>query len=398
MANQYGNNVFEYLNTDATAWTFTGTWNAQTPSAPNPASSATYNLTTTANDTATLNFTGRSLYLNLVPEFDRGAFTCTLDGVLLPNIYDCGSTRIWSNNNNPHYQTLTPIARNLSDGPHTAVFKCIQRTYGSGNGKTGLAIDSALVISGPKSDPKPNVLQVCGDSNSETNGCFNKDNNWPFRLAGWLAQQKGISGGLTFITPDGVPGSTLPTNNSTGSLLVGGCYEVFHNIPINRPQFVTFMYGCNDLRGSYNGTFGDMLAMDFLRYYTGMLCFLEDSMNVANMNIVVASPTYMHPVIMYNILQNGGSTGAGLQYSGYDNYEVAVSGLRNLCLQFSWVRYAPVYETMSRRSGLIMPNGAADNGVHINELGHGDVLEVIKQAMLRDMPQRQAFALPTMMY
>src|SRR5581483_11339419 len=85
---------------------------------------------------------------------DGGEFTVTVDGVALPGKFSCMngspvSSGTW-------YRYLVPIARFLSDGPHTVVLSVV--------GGARVYVDSALVVTGAKVEPIAGNLVVLGDS------------------------------------------------------------------------------------------------------------------------------------------------------------------------------------------------------------------------------------------
>lgn len=337
-----------------------GTWTYDTNTAYS-GGNAMYSAT--ANDTATITFSGRALYLvtrtNGHGASDGGELTVTVDGVSLPGKFSCMNGSPVSSGS--WYRYLVPIARFLADGPHTVVLTAV--------GGKNVYVDSALVVTGAKVEPGAGNLVVLGDSwmNGVT-GASQPLNTCVSRLAGALAakQSRPISLVNRGVTGDRWYGTT--------NVLVGGMYRLFGQVVGDQPEMLVMLFGANDLGGAGGGSTGD-----WYRTLSNALCFLEDAFDVASMNVVLCTPGYSASALTMPsyVVPSSGSGGSPLEM-----WEQAVAVTHQVVAAFPWCKLGQVYEAMDMRASLVYPNSNGDLGNHPNDFGHGVIAAEMARALL----------------
>src|SRR5919199_4208960 len=344
----------------------------------------------TIGNTATLSFSGRAVYL-LTQTFHHGlptggAFTYTVDGQSYGQV-ECQNDSTQAPFGYP--RVLVPLARGLTDGPHTLVLTV--------SVAGPVTVDSFLVVSGSKQTPQPGLLVSLGDSWTKGSGA--QDTGlaaYPNRLASLLQAKLGRP--VTLVRK-GAGGDALhcidgaANGDSTRS---GGMHRAYLDIlqaPAltangGYPEFVTYLFGVNDLRSSLLGALDaggqNVSPGTFGRHLCGVLCFLEDTLPVTaadgrQTKVAVGTPQYVSP--WYHVGQAQASGGNTFP-QGLDAFEQAVAVTRSVVAQFPWCRLAQVYEALDGRDYPLYPNAANDQGLHPNESGHGVVAMEFARALL----------------
>src|SRR5438128_1332592 len=118
------------------------------------------------------------------------------------------------------------------------------------------------------------------------------------------------------------------------------------------PEFVTYLFGVNDLRSSLLGALdagGQNVAPGtFGRHLCAVLCLLEDTLPVTvadgqQTKVAIGTPQYVSP--WYHAGQAQAS-GVNAFPQGPDAFEQAVAVTRSVVAQFPWCRLAQVYEAL----------------------------------------------------
>ena len=233
----------------------------------------------TIGNTATLSFSGRAGYL-LTQTFHHGmptggAFTYTVDGQSYGQV-ECQNDSTQAPFAYP--RVLVPLARGLTDGAHTLVMTV--------SVAGPVTVDSFLVVSGSKQTPQPGLLVSLGDSWTKGSGA--QDTGlaaYPNRLSSLLQAKLGRP--VTLVRK-GAGGDALhcidgaANGDSTRS---GGMHRAYLDILQasaltangGYPEFVTYLFGVNDLRSSLLGALDaggqNVSPGTFGRHLCGVLCF-----------------------------------------------------------------------------------------------------------------------------
>jgi lysophospholipase L1-like esterase len=339
--------------------TFTGTWSLQSTTA---ASGGSWQKSTTFGDTVTVQFTGRALYLLCTTTKFYGAFTLTIDGVAVPGLFSTTPASSSALGSIPtYYRILMPLARNLVDTTHTAVLTIFQTDANAGS-YAGLGVDSFIVLSGARGTPTTGNYVPIGDSWTNGVGATQYENGYPLRVQQWLGQQ--LKRGITRFSAGAVNGACLFTIDATH---VGGHYQALSTVCTNTPEFLTILYGVNDLRQTYQGG----SVGDYLRQTHSLLCFLEDALDTTQVRVAIGTPGYISGGYLSYKANVSLAAVVGAAGSGIDAYEEAVRGVKQMGALFPWLRVADVYGAMGRRAGLVLPNAVGDFGLHPNDPAHG---------------------------
>lgn len=332
-------------------------------------------------DTVTITFSGRSLWAVLATDPTFGYCTVSIDGAAP---YAAGSQGINPLPGINHqmsglasqklYRVLAPLARDLSDGPHTCVI--------AGANPQPIVLDSLLVVTGPRGTPTYGNAVVVGDSlstgggaNVTTSGKAGYPEMLGLQLSAYLRRSINLirkgAGGDNWHATDGLA--------SGDASRTGGMWRIFADAAPNAPEFLTFLFGTNDLRynaataGQPSGPSGVGMA-DFARHIEAALMFCEDVFDVSQMRVAVGTPPHLSSWASW-VAPNA----AGAAMSAFDE---AVAVVHNVVAQFPWCAVALVSEDMDRRDNLVFPNGLADLGVHPNDHGHGVIAQAFVRALL----------------
>lgn len=274
------------------------------------------------------------------------------------------------------------MVRGLADAVHNVV---ITNLYAN-----AFAIDAIVVVSGAKLQPVAGLLMTMGDSWTTGVGAFDAANGYPARLAALVAAglkrnfsllNKGVNGTGVFCTT----ASTLRSG-----LLARALLDIFPALP----EVITILFGANDLRiATQNGSLSisggmGVAAGDVVGALRSLCCLLEDVLDVSNaaksatpFRVVLATPGQLaSSQTFYRLMLSGA---VGYPAGGIEQWEIAATGIRNLALQFPWLRIADVYNAMDGKVSLVFPNGYADQGLHPNDDGHAVIAQEIAQAALQ---------------
>jgi hypothetical protein len=349
----------EILNNDARvsfsgSWAFTANAAASSPSG--------YNKSTTSGNICTITFTGRALYLYAFCWNGGGQFDITLDGVSYPGYRSCGTANV----NGNFLRYLIPICRGLTDTTHTVILT----VDNSISGASGLTVDSFLAITGSRVTPIAGNLTCIGDSISFPNGTgpYQKGSGYIYQLQQQLSMLTKQS--INFIAA-GDNGDMLIGQDGTHP---GGNRKVFTKAIANACQFTTLFYGANDFGIIYN-TNANGFA-DYFKQQQAICCLLEDSMDISQCIVAMATPSYMTPY-----WQRPSTTQTPVSCSA-SALEVAVEQMAHLAVQFPWLRIAHVYEAMDRRGFMVQPNSNDSYGLHPNDQGHMLIANELCSALL----------------
>jgi lysophospholipase L1-like esterase len=335
-----------------TAATLTGTWATQSSSAY---SGGTRIASSTAGATATFAVSGRACYLLTSTQEAGGQFTVTVDGAA------AAPGTCFGIGQNDRNRVLIPLFRNLTDGAHTVVITAV--------GTAPVLIDSLLVVTGAAIAPVAGNLVALGDSITAGYGLANVVSAWPARLGYLLGYKlgrpftlfnKGISGDSLFCVDSGH---------------VGGMYRLFSDVVPNAPEVLTIMFGVNDMM--LNQQPSGEYAANLLR----ALEFVEDVFAVAQMAVVVCTPSYLAPAALL-CAPSGNQSG---YYAGTpsEHYRLALELVKTIVSLFSWASVAFVYETMDDADSMVYPNGGFDS-THPGDGGHGVIsVEVLRATIAR---------------
>jgi lysophospholipase L1-like esterase len=338
------------------AGSYSGTWTTQTDSA---ASGGTYTQSSTAGATATFTASGRAIYLLTTQQQTAGAFMCTVDGTS----YGGGSSFAanGASGGNRH-RVLMPLARRLTDGPHTVVITSASTTP--------VNVDSLLVVSGTAAAPSAGVIATVGDSTTIGYGLASPAlASWPSRL-GWLLGAK-LSRQFS-VNNLGVSGDALAGADSGH---VGGMYRLYSQALPLTPEVLTLMFGINDffLRTIEPGVFAAQLL--------AALCFIEDAFPTSQMAVVVSTPTYLAPLSLASVPAGNNSNYYG--GNAADNWKLGLEIIKQIVAMFSWATQGYAYEAMDETDSLVYPNGGFDS-THPGDAGHSVVaVEMFRAVMGR---------------
>jgi len=344
------------------------------------ASGGTYKQSTTAGDTVTISFNGRALYLFTVASDVGSRAAVTLDGVAVGSVSGAIAAQT-PLGGTAYVGGLVPLARGLSDGPHTLTLTNLFAL--------ALAVDSFVVVSGARLLPGAGRLQTMGDSWTTGVGAANASNAYPARLASSVAAALKRP---VVLASDGVNGTGLFCTTAT-TTRSGGLAKTVSDVFTALPEIVTYLYGANDLRiaaqlgaGIVSGGMG-VAAGDLVNAYRALCCLLEDVLDVTNaagsptpFRIVIATPGGLSSAQSYYRLMLAGVV--GYPAGGLEQWEIAAAGIRALQGQFPWLRIADLYSVMDGRGSLIFPNSYADTGLHPNDDGHAVVAQELARAVL----------------
>lgn len=406
--------VTELLNTNV-AVSLVGTWadasgNASTFGAP---SSPTLKVSSTLGSTVTINWTGRALYLLCQTHTSYGPFTVTLDGQSVLGDFHCsnaatnpniGSTSGYFN------RVLVPIHRGVADTSHTTVLTVAKNSYHSVvGGIIGVSVDSFVSISGNQASPTNGLYVALGDSWGTGGGAFNiYDNVYPYIVARQLQQQ--LNKSITLINAC-VSGNCM--FGITGAGNVGGMYRLFGTdgfftgVTNNPPEYLSILYGANDLRAESSG--GQYIglqasAADYERHLNNMMCFLEDTMDVYGtygtpVKVISCSPPHLPANMTHRSLQSFSASNP-VRYigGGLTNFITAAKNTKSVVARFRWGRYCGIYEAMGFRDELLLPNNntgqtivgynnvtyTGDTGLHPHDMTHGFLASEITQTALNN--------------
>lgn len=344
------------------------------------ASGGTEQFTTHVGDTCTLTFSGHSVFLVHRELYTFGPFSVTIDGVTLPNIFfgGCSATLAGAGF---FYRCLQLIVAGLTDGPHVLVLTCLAaNVYPSGSGGVGFDVDSFLVCTGPvEQNGNTGIVVTNGDSQSAAVGCWQQDNNWPFRLTSQLgkqrrgAQQVQVSVGVL-----GVPGECLYCTSST---LLGGQYKMFSQVYNMKANYGTIMYGANDMRATFQQ--GGRCS-DFIRHLRNCLNFHSVVFDPAQTRLVVLTPPYINGFILLDTTV--APFGLGNQPVGIDEYRAAVKMTKLLGFEFPNVEVVDIYGLFAGADELTYPNSlfaGPDFGLHPDDGGNGMFIEAVLEGFSR---------------
>jgi lysophospholipase L1-like esterase len=342
------------------------------------ASGGTEQFTANAGDTCTFTFTGHSVFLVHRETPAWGWFSLTIDGVLQPNIYQsmCGETFIVGAAGQ-QYRNVQLLAQGLLDGPHTIILTCLAAVvYQPRSGGVGFSVDSFLVCTGARA-AWGSTGQYCaiGDSTSNAYGCWQPDALWTNRVARELPKVRRQQVQVQVSTYGDANDSAFCSNWS-GTVRLGGQYKMFAYAYANQANFITWMYGANDLRQQS----GASNVQDFLRHVRNALNFYQVVFDPSQTKMVVCTPPYINSYYTYD-----NSTVAAYynQASAAGSYQSAADGVREIVAQYPTVELADVYYVMAGRDELLFPNKEGDNGLHPNDCGHGVIAECVLEAFSR---------------
>lgn len=354
--------VANYTETQETGITFTqaggapsglggvtvGTWGVENNSGHSGGHSQFSN---NLGDFATLQFTGRALYLCGSTHLTGGLFTVSIDGVPQAGVFDELNGAMFSGNAQ-NYRVLQPLARNLVDGPHTVVL-----TQASGG--TAVWVDSLIAITGPRGTPVPGNYVAIGDSwTTGIVGLNSTRKTYAMQLARML--QHRLERPLT-VMRKGVAGERMVGGDASAqndSIRAGALYRTLLDAVPNQPEFLTYLYGVNDFDPSNGGT-----AEDWLRHLFALLCLIEDLFDTTQTKVAISTPGYGAPWMQFN--SAGVSQNSGGSISGADATEAAAMATHYLAGAFPWVKLANVYEVMDQRTEFL-----SSDYFHPNEAGH----------------------------
>jgi lysophospholipase L1-like esterase len=400
--------------------TLTGTWANSSNTGSNPLST-NVKVTTHVGDTATVVFTGRALYLLTETYQTRGPFTVTIDGNPVTGDFHCQNSptaatdSLLSNPGGAYYdRVLVPIASGLTDNvSHTAVLTCAQTTVRSVAGASGLAVDAFIVVSGQQLSPTAGIYVPLGDSWGTGGGQpYFYDFVYPYvvtralqaALQRSITIQNGCRSGSLYCASAGTGAvggmSRLFTGDDTwGTAAVNGLYGLLSF----SPEFVTILFGANDLRSEASGgsyTANGVSAADYARHVVGTLQFMQDTLDVVGtygtpVKVAIGTPPYLPPNMLWDSVQTyaGSST---FTIAGLDNVEFAVALTRRVCDRYSWVRCAGIFEAMQYNDSLLIPNAntgqsvygynnvtyTTDTGLHPSEPASGLIGEEFASTLL----------------
>ena len=361
--------IFTSAAINGAAGAAVGTWTSDAGAANTYVTSAGIR-STTATDYVTIPFTGNHLYLCGAGGNLGGRFTVKIDGVdqggyfeqFMPNGSGANAVR---------YRDIIPIARNLSSGAHTAILTAVGDGY--------LTIDQFYAISGAKASPTLNTYAALGDSwtygvgsSQATGGSY--PNGFANQVAKMLSTKLAV--GAPFIyTRKGVPGdawycrASVPGVGGAGaasgdSTVVGGLYRFLNDIVPLNPQYITAMFGTNDIIGDYSG------AMQIVRHVQSFLSLCEDVFDVTGVNgapvrVALGTGQYATSLALTPLPP---STNGDMR----DAFETSAMMIRMVGRKYLWLRLADVAGSLDGRDYAMYPNnqGAADYGVHPNNIGH----------------------------
>lgn len=370
--------ITEVQETDA-SFIFAGTWTLETITS---ASGGTCQNTIVAGSTCTITFSGHSIFLVHKELFTFGTFSVTIDGQLLPNVYDCSCNITYpSGAAGVMHRNVQLIASGLSDSPHTMILTCLAaQAYAPRNGNVGMNVDSVLICSGQKAQFGNSGVMCCiGDSTSAAYGAWQPDGNWPYRVSRQLSQitKRAVS---VSIANMGSASDCYFAGNYTGSLKLGGQYRMFSTAFAAGPQYITVMFGANDLRpASGSGSGGSCTAADYLRHVRNVCNFCSVAFDLGQTTVVICTPGYMHPHYLCDAIY---SPSVSNQSGAFLNYQAAIQGVKSVVAQYPQIRFADVYSAMACRDELVFPNREGDFGLHANDAGQGIQAECILAAFL----------------
>ena len=358
--------VVEILNNNV-ALTFTGTWTTNNTNSPSGGGgsntrSGSFKSSNTTGDTVTWLATGRDLFVNIVHDGSYGKFAVTIDGVAQPGFFSGACTSA----SGSIFQTLTKLNTQgrLTDGAHTVVLTVV--------GGNPLAIDSFVAVTGSLISPTAGALTALGDSWTANYGIAAD-----FGFMSLILREMANQGVSLTLTNRAVSGSCLA---STYISPASGMAKVLANLAADAPQYLTILFGLNDLANPAGNTYYGV--GDYLKYYDGLLQFLQAAFDVNNMVVTVGTPQWALGLYYGGGYQIPNGTNRTVSVSSLERYEGAVQSLRKLLLRYPWVRIANIYEALDYNADLLYPNNAGDFGLHPNEAGNAVVAEEFVNAML----------------
>jgi lysophospholipase L1-like esterase len=340
------------MEVQETAASTTGTWNTQSSAAY---SGGTRMASGSAGATATLNVSGRAIYLLTSTQEAGGVYSVTVDG----QVYQSGSC--FGVGPNDRNRVLVPLARNLTDGAHTVVLTAASAAT--------VIIDSLLVVSGAAIAPAAGALATLGDSTTAGYGLTNQLSAWPNRLAVFLGRK--LNRPFT-LTNKGVSGDSWFAVDASHT---GGMHRLYTDIVPVAPEVLTLMFGINDI------FLNQTMSGEYIAHLLSALQFIEDVFAVTQMAVILCTPSYQAP-LAWTSAPSGNQAG---YYAGTpsEHYRLALEMVKQIGAMFSWVNLGYVYECMDECDSMVYPNGGFDS-THPSDGGQSVIaVEVFRSVIER---------------
>lgn len=347
---------FKYTVTSGATnyFTFNGTFGT---SSNTGAFGGSFTSSTTLNDSYTINWTGRHLYLVSVQTTSNvGIWTITTDGTITTAITPAQNAPTAGSN---IYQVLFPLVRNLTDGAHTTT---VQLTGGTG---IGLFANSAIAITGTPPVPSSQFSYgAAGDSWTFGTGALNANLDYVSQVGRQLTL---LAGQTVTVTNGGVSGCGYEVLNNSANNTPFFRQLLTTVLPAN-PYYLSLVGGINDIRQQQSGS--GLSVTDFVFALNNTLTFLTDIFNTSAMNVVVSTPQYCTSYYQSQVLQSSGVS-TGYSSGGRPAYEAAVQAARQVISTYPTIKMVDFYGIFNFNNDLLIPNSASDFGLHPNQGGHG---------------------------
>lgn len=341
--------VTELNAVTGTGLAHSGGWSTDTAVAHSGANAL---FTASAGETITgTNITFRSLYLLLATRKSGAVFDLSIDGGTavrhrVGNSFYAGDTAMG-------YRTLHPGQRaNPTDGSHGFTLTTVSGT---------LYVNSVLPITGAKMAATTGQLTSVGDSYTIGTGASQASLYYANVLQMLMQRRLGRTITLTSLATSAIGSERLWAFDATH---VGGMYRAFSVVAAAVPEFLTYLFGYNDVVAAF------ARPADMFWHYYVTLCFLEDLLDVTStVKVAVCTPPYVSAAVLA-LAEPGLNASAGPYDSIADQYAAAVKAVRKAVSLFNWCKLADINRAFDGRQSLMVPNSSGDFGVHPNDGGH----------------------------
>jgi hypothetical protein len=366
----------------------------------NTANGVSSKVSTVKGNTASLSWTGRSIYMMGAisgnSSFPRGPFGVTIDAGLAGQL-SREDTMAYSNAYAQElYRVLYPLRVGKSDegdALHTLLLdvrQYLQADYQSplganyldASGLAGVSIDQFIVVSGPKVQAPTNSkkLVVIPDSWGGAYGVNMRDLAWPFALKRKLSGYYGYDLPLKLM---GGFGGAWARYKGVDARASGGMYNCTL-LAAEQPSDVAICLGPNDFTGNSTLSVGmQVSAAEYVRFVRAGLRFVEDTIDTSSVNVSVATPPLAGPGYRTSKFMVAGQTN-GYFGGGRDNVELAATLLRELLDdEFPRIKLADVAGVLDSQGLTLGGNRNRDAGLHPDAPQHLAIAHEFYRALVR---------------